>query len=239
MNNAKDTRDDTPSAATRRISYVFDSGFTPYISYAESFQAEAVAPTARAFSPATGKQYEVGVKYQPPGSDMLFTAAAYDLTRKDIVLSDTLGVSRPLGEAKVRGFELEATGDVNENLKLTAAYTYANSKMTKVTDPLDKNRPLPLTPENQAAAGLTTPGIPVCWTASASASACAMSAKPTTSPSAAWPSCAIRRMAIATPTPSMTRPFITTLAAWTTVLKGRQCRRQCQQRIRQGIHLDL
>jgi iron complex outermembrane receptor protein len=57
-----------------------------------------------------------------------------------------------LGEAKVRGFELEATGNVNENLNLTASYTYANSKMTKVTDPLDKNRPLPLTPENQAAA---------------------------------------------------------------------------------------
>ena len=41
-------------------------------------------------------------------------------------------------------------GNVNENLKLTAAYTYANTKMTKVSDPLDKNRPLPLTPEHQA-----------------------------------------------------------------------------------------
>jgi iron complex outermembrane receptor protein len=80
----------------------------------------------------------------------MFTAAAYDLTRKDIVLSDTFGTSRPLGEAKVRGFELEAVGNVTENLKVTASYTYANSKMTKVTDPLDKNRPLPLTPENAA-----------------------------------------------------------------------------------------
>lgn len=152
MNNARDTRDDSHFSGNAAISYVFDSGFTPYVSYAESFQAEAGGANGEAFRPGTGKQYEVGLKYQPPGTDMLFTAAAYDLTRKDIVLSDTLGVSRPLGEAKVRGFELEATGNVNENLNLTASYTYANSKMTKVTDPLDKNRPLPLTPENQAAA---------------------------------------------------------------------------------------
>ncbi|MGB9089680.1 MAG: TonB-dependent siderophore receptor, partial [Pseudomonas farsensis] len=103
MNNAKDTRNDSNFSGNAAISYVFDSGFTPYISYAESFQAEAGGANGEAFSPGTGKQYEVGIKYQPPGTDMLFTAAAYDLTRKDIVLSDTLGVSRPLGEAKVRG----------------------------------------------------------------------------------------------------------------------------------------
>jgi iron complex outermembrane receptor protein len=157
--NLADDRDDrTDSAFTGNaaLSYVFDSGFTPYVSYAESFQAEqggaadATTGQSNAFKPGTGKQYEVGVKYQPPGTEIMFTAAAYDLTRTDIVLSDAFGTSRPLGEAKVRGFELEAVGNVTDNLKVTASYTYANSKMTKVTDPLDKNRPLPLNPENQA-----------------------------------------------------------------------------------------
>ena len=149
-NNARDKRDDSAFTGNAALSYVFDSGFTPYVSYAESFQAEPGGFGGKAFKPGTGKQYELGLKYQPPGSDMLFTAAVYDLTRKNIVLSDTLGVSRPLGEANVRGLELEAVGNVNDNLKLTAAYTYANTKMTKVSDPLDKNRPLPLTPEHQA-----------------------------------------------------------------------------------------
>ncbi len=148
--NQSDDRTDSAFTGNAALSYVFDSGFTPYISYAESFQAEQGGANGNAFKPGTGKQYEVGLKYQPPGSDILFTAAAYDLTRRDIVLSDTLGVQRPLGEAKVRGFELEAVGNVTDNLKVTASYTYANSKMTKATDPLDKNRPLPLTPENQA-----------------------------------------------------------------------------------------
>ncbi|MFJ5299750.1 TonB-dependent siderophore receptor [Pseudomonas sp. NPDC088368] len=148
--NQSDDRTDSAFTGNAALSYVFDSGFTPYVSYAESFQAEQGGANGNAFKPGTGKQYEAGIKYQPPGTDLLFTAAAYDLTRRDIVLSDTLGVQRPLGEAKVRGFELEAVGNVTDNLKVTASYTYANSKMTKVTDPLDKNRPLPLTPENAA-----------------------------------------------------------------------------------------
>jgi iron complex outermembrane receptor protein len=147
---ASDDRTDSAFTGNAALSYVFDSGFTPYISYAESFQAEQGGGNDVAFKPGTGKQYEVGLKYQPPGTDIMFTAAAYDLTRENIVLNDALFVPRTVGEAKVRGFELEAVGNVTEELKVTASYTYANSKMTKVTDAADKDRPLPLTPENQA-----------------------------------------------------------------------------------------
>ncbi|MBD1552194.1 TonB-dependent siderophore receptor [Pseudomonas typographi] len=151
-NGATSTRSDSHFSGNAAISYVFDSGITPYVSYAESFQAEPGGANGAAFRPSTGKQYEAGIKYQPPGMDMLFTAAVYDLTRENIVITTNNGISAPVGEAKARGFELEATGNVNENLKLTASYTYTNTKMTKVDDPLDKNRPLPLTPENQASA---------------------------------------------------------------------------------------
>lgn len=149
--NAEDSRRDSQFSGNAALSYVFDSGFTPYISYAESFQAEAGGSSGEAFQPSTGKQYELGVKYQPPGSDMLFTAAAYDLKRQNIVSTNTQGATQPLEEVQVRGFELEAIGNVTEKFKLTASYTYANSKMTKVGDLRDKNRALPLTPEHQAA----------------------------------------------------------------------------------------
>ncbi len=148
--NAEDSRSDSAFSGNAALSYVFDSGFTPYLSYAESFQAEAGGSGGRTFRPSTGKQYELGIKYQPPGSDMLFTAAAYDLKRQNIVTTSTAGATEPVREVQVRGLELEAVGNVNENLKITAAYTYANSKMTKVGDPRDRNRALPLTPENQA-----------------------------------------------------------------------------------------
>jgi iron complex outermembrane receptor protein len=148
--NQSDNRTDSAFTGNAALSYVFDSGLTPYISYAESFQAEQGGGNGVAFKPGTGKQYEAGLKYQPLGTNLLFTAAAYDLTRENIVLSDAAFIPRTVGEAKVRGFELEAVGNVTEELKVTASYTYANTKMTKVTNALDKNRPLPLTPKNQA-----------------------------------------------------------------------------------------
>lgn len=148
--NAEDSRHDSAFSGNAALSYVFDSGFTPYVSYAESFQAEAGGSGGRTFRPSTGKQYELGIKYQPPGSDMLFTAAAYDLKRQNIVTTSTAGATEPVREVQVRGLELEAVGNVNESLKITAAYTYANSKMRKTNDPRDENRALPLTPENQA-----------------------------------------------------------------------------------------
>ncbi|ARS48582.1 MAG: TonB-dependent siderophore receptor [Pseudomonas sp.] len=149
-NDAKDSRRDSQFSGNAALSYVFDSGFTPYLSYAESFQAEAGGNGGTAFKPSTGKQYELGIKYQPPGSDMLFTAAVYDLKRQNIVTTNIAGASEPVSEVEVRGLELEATGNLTENLSLTASYTYTNSKMTKVGDPRDKNRALPLTPEHQA-----------------------------------------------------------------------------------------
>ncbi|MGP9827079.1 TonB-dependent siderophore receptor [Ectopseudomonas khazarica] len=154
--DAKDSRRDSQFSGNAALSYVFDNGFTPYLSYAESFQAEAGgmvnagAGTGEAFQPSTGKQYELGIKYQPPGSDMLFTAAVYDLKRQNIITTNTLGASEPVREVEVRGLELEATGNVTENLSLTASYTYTNSKMIDTADPRDENRALPLVPEHQA-----------------------------------------------------------------------------------------
>ncbi len=149
--NAHDSRRDSAFSGNAALSYVFESGLVPYLSYAESFQAEAGGTGGRTFRPSTGKQYEAGIKFQPAGSDLLLSAAVYDLTRQNIVSTSTLGVTAPVGEVQVRGLELEAVGNLTDNLKLTASYTYANSKMTKVGDPRDKNRPLPLTPEHQAA----------------------------------------------------------------------------------------
>ncbi|VVO32239.1 Ferrichrome outer membrane transporter/phage receptor [Pseudomonas fluorescens] len=119
------------------LSYVFDSGFVPYISYAESFQPASnasVSPT-ESYKPTEGKQWELGVKYQPPGTNTLLSAAVYDLTQKNVLATTTTVGSIPVtsqtGEVKVKGLELEAVSDVTENLKVIAAYTLAKSEVQK------------------------------------------------------------------------------------------------------------
>lgn len=135
------------------LSYVFDSGVVPYISYAESFQPASnasVSPT-ESYKPTEGKQWELGVKYQPPGSNTLLSAAVYDLTQKNVLVT-SIGaggesITNQTGEVKVKGLELEAVSDVTDNLKVIAAYTLAKSEVQKG---IYKGNRLQLMPNQQA-----------------------------------------------------------------------------------------
>ncbi|MHC8385059.1 TonB-dependent siderophore receptor [Pseudomonas sp. LB3P14] len=135
--DATNTERDKNFSGNAAISYVFDSGFVPYLSYAESFQptSNATASPTDSFKPTEGKQWELGIKYQPPGSSTLLTAAVYDLTQKNVSVTTTnsngVSITSQTGEVKVKGLELEAVSDVTENLKVIAAYTLAKSEVQK------------------------------------------------------------------------------------------------------------
>ncbi|MBK5398948.1 TonB-dependent siderophore receptor [Pseudomonas sp. TH39(2020)] len=135
--DATNTERDKNFSGNAAISYVFESGFVPYLSYAESFQttSNATASPTDSFKPTEGKQWELGIKYQPPGSSTLLTAAVYDLTQKNVSVtttnSDNVSITSQTGEVKVKGLELEAVSDVTENLKVIAAYTLAKSEVQK------------------------------------------------------------------------------------------------------------
>jgi iron complex outermembrane receptor protein len=134
--DATNTQRDKNFSGNAALSYVFDSGFVPYISYAESFQptSGADASSTGSLKPTEGKQWEMGVKYQPPGSKTLLTAAVYDLTQKNVAVTTTVGntpITSQTGEVKVKGLELEAVSDLTDNLKVIAAYTLAKSEVQK------------------------------------------------------------------------------------------------------------
>ncbi|BAV77820.1 TonB-dependent outermembrane ferrichrome receptor FhuA [Pseudomonas chlororaphis subsp. aurantiaca] len=135
------------------LSYVFDSGLVPYLSYAESFQpaSNASVSPSESYKPTEGKQWELGIKYQPPGSNTLLSAAVYDLTQKNVLVT-SIGaggesVTNQTGEVKVKGLELEAVSDVTDNLKVIAAYTLAKSEVQKG---IYKGNRLQLMPNQQA-----------------------------------------------------------------------------------------
>jgi iron complex outermembrane receptor protein len=147
-NDATNTARDKKFSGNAGLSYVFDSGLAPYISYTESFQpnAGAAASATQSFKPTEGKQYEMGVKYQPTGSKTLLTAAVFDLHQKNITVTQN-NVTSQVGEVAVKGLELEATSDVTDNLKLVSSYTYTDTETVKGTDKGDR---LKLVPRNAA-----------------------------------------------------------------------------------------
>jgi len=145
--------DDKAFSGRAGLSYLFDNGLAPYISYATSFQPSVGADASgNPFRPSTGTQYEAGIKYQPPGSNILMTLAAFDLTRDNIVTTDPNFVSRQIGSARVRGIEAEVRGNVTPNVELIASYSNQQSEIIETANPLELGRPLPLTPRQQASA---------------------------------------------------------------------------------------
>lgn len=117
--------------------YLFDSGIAPYASYAKSFdpQAGTLADGAAA-KPTTAQQYEVGVKYQPPGYNSFVTASAFDLRERNVLTADPAhpGFSDQAGEVRARGLELEAHASLSDNLNVTASYTWLDNVTTESND---------------------------------------------------------------------------------------------------------
>ena len=117
------------------LAYVLDSGLAPYVSSAESFLPQAgVDPEGVAFVPTTGRQVEAGVRYQLPGHDALFSAAVYDIRKKNVPTSastpDCPFCQAQTGEIRSRGLELQAAGSF-AGLEFTAAYAYNDAEITR------------------------------------------------------------------------------------------------------------
>ncbi|OJF96421.1 TonB-dependent siderophore receptor [Pararhizobium antarcticum] len=129
---------DEHSEFTKRIgaSYKITEELAAYTSYAES-----AAPPGVGTDPTTGKQYEVGIKYQPDAFPALFTASVYDLTKGDFTVYDSVSyLPQTVEKVSHRGFELEAKAALTSNISMIAAYSYIDSKIDEPGGVNDGNR---------------------------------------------------------------------------------------------------
>ena len=135
--NRASTTQQSDDAFTGKVGllYAFDSGVSPYASYSESFEPQiGTTMEGTPYEPSRGRQYEVGVKYQPPGRNSLVTLAAYDLTRTNLLTPDLRAptlYSVQTGEVRVRGVEVEAKVRLLDGLDVLAAYAFQDAEVTK------------------------------------------------------------------------------------------------------------
>lgn len=149
---ATSTRDQAFSGRAG-LGYLFETGFAPYVSYSTSFKPTAeTGVDGAAFDPLVGRQLEAGVKYQPPGLDALFTAALFDIRQTNTPTADssTPLFRRQVGVVRVRGFELEARGNVIDQLKLIASYAHLDNRVLESSVSADIGNRLASTPTDQA-----------------------------------------------------------------------------------------
>ena len=132
--------------------YLFESGFAPYVSFSTSFSPQAgTDKDGNMFKSSKGRQEEVGVKYQPPGSKAMLTASLFDLTQSNVLTKDPTDAAYQIqtGEEESKGVELEAVADVTSNFRLTAAYSFTKAEVTKSNDGNVGKRPVSV-PEHLA-----------------------------------------------------------------------------------------
>ncbi|PAX18761.1 TonB-dependent siderophore receptor [Vandammella animalimorsus] len=113
------------SATTGRLAamYLGPQHWNPYISYTESFLPQAPRQ-GQNFKPLKGKQWELGVKYEPPGQTMAFNAAIYDLREVNRIQQPRPNEYNQLGQTRTRGLELETRGQLGRRFELLAHYNY-------------------------------------------------------------------------------------------------------------------
>lgn len=153
-------REDSETTFHTAIGYSFDSGVATYLSYATSYLPQAgVDIDDNPLKPTRGKQWELGLKYEPTSFDGLFTAALFDLTETD--RNTQVGTGWPaeyrqLGKVRIQGLELEGVAELAEGWHVKGAYTYASTRISGDADGGDNDgNELANTPRHSASLWLS------------------------------------------------------------------------------------
>jgi iron complex outermembrane recepter protein len=136
------------SAFSPRVGIVYQpiKPISLYAAYNRSFKAEGgfgnVNADNKPFEPTTGEQFEVGVKTEFLDGKLAATLAAYQITKRNVIVEDP---ERPdfsiqIGAQRSRGFEFDLSGEPLPGLRLIATYAYTDAKVTEDTTTLQGNR---------------------------------------------------------------------------------------------------
>ncbi|MDE1174709.1 MAG: TonB-dependent siderophore receptor [Parvibaculaceae bacterium] len=140
--NASASQSDRAFTGRAGLTYLFDNGLAPYISYATSFQPTiGTNSTGDAFKPTKGQQEEIGIKFRPNGFNSLFTASLFNLTQKNVLTTDPQNVnfSVQTGKVRSRGVDLSAVTSLSNDLSIRTSYTYLRNKIVRDNSGLEGN----------------------------------------------------------------------------------------------------
>lgn len=121
------------------------------------------AGAASGFTPTPEKNtnYELGSKWELFDDALLLSGAIFQITKEDVISTTNLPNTTPpvtlvnqIGELQVRGFELAATGNINERLSIQTGITWLDTEITQSDTPSEVGQKFPNTAEKSANAQL-------------------------------------------------------------------------------------
>jgi iron complex outermembrane recepter protein len=153
MGGTRQTQADHAFTGRVGVTFLGDYGLSPYLSYSTSFNPLLGINMADGSiaAPTRGRQVELGLRWRPPGKNLMLNAALYQINQTNVATPNpadpTQSTYVQTGEVRSRGIELSAVGKLTNNLSIIAAYVYQDVRNVKANDdtlnkwPVDIPRP--------------------------------------------------------------------------------------------------
>ncbi|MFC6119780.1 ferrioxamine B receptor FoxA [Phytobacter sp. SCO41] len=156
LNDTSDTLDQGHYSSRAALLYLFDNGIAPYVSYSTAFTPTSFTDeNGKILEPMKGKQWEAGLKFEPEGTQTMYSASVFRINQKNIATKEEpTDPYRSIGEIESEGVELEAVGQLTDSLRLQAAYTYTDIRYKK-SSPEEQGKRAVYAPRNQASTWLS------------------------------------------------------------------------------------
>ncbi|MEM9011737.1 MAG: TonB-dependent siderophore receptor [Pseudomonadota bacterium] len=130
-------QDDSAFSGRAGIVYRGPFGISPFFGFTESF-----APTAGTdvdgvpFEPSTARQFEGGIRYEPPGTNALIAVTGFNVVQENLLTTDPANPLNEIqtGEVRSRGVEFEASASLEMGVDLNASYTFQDVEITESTE---------------------------------------------------------------------------------------------------------
>jgi iron complex outermembrane receptor protein len=144
LTGARPSVDDGAFTGRVGLVYLSPTGLAPFASYSTSFLPQLGATRGGTpFRPIEAEQYEIGLRYQPPGRNSFVQLAGFRIDQTNGLTPDLVNRAFQVqtGETRVQGIELEVVAEVTPALRVIGAYTYLDAEITEANDGTEGNRP--------------------------------------------------------------------------------------------------
>lgn len=120
------------------LSYLFDSGLSPYVAYGTGFVANSGTDfiTGKPFNASKSESKEIGIKYFVPGYNASISSAVFDIQQTNGIQTQCAEINNvtecgsvQTGVLRSRGFEIEGTATLDNGLSLLASYSYVDMRI--------------------------------------------------------------------------------------------------------------
>lgn len=124
------------------LTYSIIDNINVYGTYATGFENQNAATLGSAttggpFDPMESNLYEIGSKGEFFNKKLFIGTAIYQITKNNVLVNANNTLNPDLleqrGQERARGFEIEATGKINDNWSVNLHYAYNNAIITKST----------------------------------------------------------------------------------------------------------